>query len=1071
MTFQVDVYGFLPKCAGGTAIGGIPDWEAGSYYSDALDGTGGLLLVLPDSSPSLSLLTNRRIVRLAELPETGSAVIRGEWRIHRVRRSKHDPRVTVECKPLLDDLAMVPVAEVLAGAQALTDYQLAFVDLTPAEYFANVIRPALVAKGYTWINAGTFTPTGLLSLDLSGLSCREAAQLLVDRTDYTVRLRPNGDTEYLFDIVELGATAAPAVISIGRNVRALDWTTEGSLHATAVRPIGITPAGETEGRGPEEYAATVATPSATGVTLYDWDNSGFLVIQYDDQEVGHYLELLIPPIRLSREDQNLGTGSLGWTAYASCLRSTGSTRQICCVATRSGVTNGWLMVYDALTRAFVKGIDLGVTGSATNSVCYHPSTDLVYVTIGSTLKVVDVGAGTIAGTTALGTTAQAQAYAASSDKIYILANAQVYSINKTTYAVAATIGTSFNTGSDIVYDSTNDRIVASGTTVTPLGSLKFINPNTDTVADTLSLTPNTNANGIAFCDGSGKLYVASTNADNVLVVDGSGTPAISATLTGFVNPTHVWADQVRDEVWVLQASGIAVVLRASDNAVQADDVYVCEAAGIRNWGHPGTDLGSEQGLWWVPIVTHVRAICGSSRSLALRRVITDSVAIGGETTIGTVAPIVDKDLVSFRLTDGYAGGQLQTELVHPTRSLSTAYGYLVRKLLSDRWRGERNYVLNAYGNIPHAAMLHLAPGWMTEYANIASTVPIPHLRVNQFDASGWTTFAAQANGNQTAGVGYQVLLKAMTPGDVIQVGSRVTWAAGASAYFVAQLAIVDGSGHVTLALTQVWANSLTNGDAITVERPAITAADFEGDSGLGYKGGSVVVQDNLTVTCTNQIGVDFPLPSITGRSSFWVGVRVLVWRYSNFVPNTHLRFELRRQATVLQTTQPSDTNAYSDKAVAEYILWMGPFTPSYPTDFLSLRIYGAGTNTIWAGYVAYFMAVIGAEGNLEPFRINASLGQLYHAGQRAVRDLSEPPIHFELEALEDDPAVPFVLGGSTIVERGDPSLPTVTPRIVGLTRPLVRDSLRVGSQVGTILTLDNRPPSLARLLAQFGVSG
>jgi hypothetical protein len=639
------------------------------------------------------------------------------------------------------------------------------------------------------------------------------------------------------------------------------------------------------------------------------------------------------------------------------------------------------------------------------------------------------------------------AYATGADKIYLTdsVGGVVKAIDPVTPALGATVSLGV-APQDVCYDSTNTRIVASHNGSGASINASFVNPATDTVANTLSFGLSTvGVTGVDFCDGSARLYFACTGDGVVKIVNGSGTPAVTGTLSGFSSPSWVWSDQVNDQVWIIGTS-TAVVVRASDNAILASGVYVGEA--ILNPGHPGTDLVTEQGYFWIPLAKHVRPVNTTTYGLQLRRQITSSTKLTQKLGLATIVPIQPNDLVSLRTNTGYTGGGvLRTEITHPTKA--TTYGNLARPLRSDQWRGERNYGLNPYGDVAGTDD-QLIPSW----DGVALGVVQPGLRVHTFDAGTWTSFNAQADGAQ--GAGNTINLKAMTVGHVLQVGTYIA----TLGRFVARRVVVDGAGKATVSVyPSAWTGSVTDGQTIVLERSTNGATTLAG----GSSGGAVMLCQNNQP----ELGVDVPMPYFTGRSLAWFGVKVYVWRYASFVPS-NLKFDVKRQATILQTTQPTDTTSYSDKGLVDYELWQGPFTLNSPSDYLSLRVRdGTGTSTA-AVYISHFMAIIGGEGNLKPFRVNASQGELYHSAQRAVRDLSDPPISFEASIVEDDPTMPFVVGGRVILEHPVGGISQATPKVVAIQRPLTPRGA-VTEEWQPVLTLDNRPQSLIRTLAEAGI--
>lgn len=1019
-------------CApGASLLGEIPAWES-CEYGDALDGAALCRLVVRRETPGVELLVRSRVLRLLEatMADTATPGVL-EYRIKKIEDQATSPTVTVEAVPILHDLADVRVSLSLGGVPT---YALSFALLTPAQVVANYILTSLAAKGITWVEAGTITPTLPLTKTWSMQTCLWLAREIARGTDYEVRLRRDGDTRYLLDITSVNA-AAPQPVSLigpGGNVTALSRVADGYPQATGIIPQGAVPDGGTAATDAGEYAARVVSTGAGTIVVEDPEgNEG--PIYWEDQHAGLYLEKLIPHKWIWPED--LGPGS---TQYDSTL----TPRDQCYVSSTGLIwvaeASGLVFVYDGVTHAFVARL---VQPAAVRGIHYHAGTDQVFVAVSgsNTVRVYDATARTLTTTITVGNAPYYFAHATSVDRLYVTnyTDHTVSVINPNTNAVTATI-TGFATPAgafDICYGSGCDRLFVTNLSD---GNAYLVNPNTNTISNTLNnLTVSYGVTYDPTQGTQGYFYVTRDSAGAVTIWDPSGTPAIVTSLTSITTPKFCYFDATAGQVIVAYDTNAFLILSGTSivgvvfAAAALERVGPAIAAqGVVLYGVPS---GHGYLGWYVP----------ATAGLALRRPITAS-AVGTQTeSVATVAPITAGDLVSYRTN--LAGGW-RSELINPV-ALAT-YGPLTRPLSRPDLRGERNYVLN-----PWTVFTDAQQAAFTDYER--GTNGLPQLRYNSPDASAWTSYSAQADGNQSSGA-TDIFLKGMTPGDVIQVGDYFP----TQARHAATRAVVDGAGKAQVRLFHTTlAAGLTNGDTVVIERSGVNLRQdlFYRDAWLAVPHGS---------GGTIGVGKHFPVPYIPGRSTVWATVEVAVWRYFGFVPNTDLKIELRSGATVLASATGGDTATYSDKALVVYTLSCQYTMTS--TAMLSLWIRGLNASSTFTMYPVRFQLTLGPEAAITPgMEFMSHNGELYHVSQRALRDLADPVLQYECGVIEDDPDRPYVVGGRTVLQDTERAR-AANPRVVAIRRSLPMPTAR-GPGQRPIIELETRTPSLIRSLAAAGV--
>lgn len=1015
------------KCkAGALDLGPLRDVTDFSFRV-ARDGSGECSFGLKADSPMYAQLRTSRVVRIVD---DASAV--HQFRIRQTTFNRARPVVPVRAIEILHDLARVYCFQVIGG---ITSHRFSATK-TPAQWRDEVILPSLAAKGYTWITAGTMSPVVPLTLTFQHQTTLWLAQQLGLGTPYLPWLEwfasAGVDAGYLLHVTDRGGAAPRPRLWVGQNVLVHERHIDAEPQATAIIPRGAVPSGGSEATDIGEYAMRIVTAPAAGTAVTVEDPDGNLPpIKFSDQEVGQYLELVVPHKRVFREDvtaEFFDAVQVKHVAYAI----TPNTLWI------SGANN-FVYVYNAATRAYVGAVGVGnnccgvvYAGTGNNKIyVMNPTADTIVVFNASTLA-------TIATITLSGSDGPRYGvYVPSEDAVFVtcLTSNTVKRIACTTDTVAATIS-GFVDAEAICYAATPNRVYVVGPGTS---NCYEVNPVTNAIAATIAL--GAAGKGVTWADSTDRVFVSRPSSNDVKVIRTSDG-VIVATISGLTSPSWCYADPTAARVYVVHNTDRLAILKPSDNTLE-DSVFV--SGGMEQ---PGASIAS-QGVFVVPAFAGSRGwmitFVPATKGIAVRRAITASSAAAQTLTIGTVPPFAAGDLVSLR-TD-LAGGW-RSELSVPSGIAADDYqaGLLDRSDL----RGERNHVLNPWG--VDIVDFNLLPHW--DRTKPAGNV-VTQIRWSNRDASAWVSFNAQADGAHSSGVN-TVNLKGMTPGDMLLPGDWIS----TLGQHIATGALVDGAGKCSVGIYAApTAVTLGDGATVTVLRPALGAiTPLSSSAGLG-------VLPHNGQEADNEIGVNFPIPFVAGRTGLLCGVEVLVWPVAGFVPSTMLQFRVSSGGTLYGTVAPSDALTYADKVVRSFILTFPHTVPNTQMLSLRLRCLLQSTSFIFTCYFRRWWATFGPEADIQPpFAVNGSDGGLYAVSQLEAAARYQPRIAYKVSAKDDNPAAPFVLGGYTDF-RDPPQGVADDPRIIAIRRRLAPNTQQFDVPE---IEVDNREETILRRLVRSG---
>lgn len=242
-------------CAGGVALGSVDVLEG--TYNVALDASDACALTIRhDARVPVGI---RDVLRVVDAAGT----VR-EYRVQSRSRVLADGRRTISGLSPIADLGTSGRVRTIAGG--LTRYDVGGI-LTPAQFVSSYILTNLAADGLSWLTAGTFEVSTLVTLTApgDGWSRLDWLRQIADIAGAELRVRRTGETGYAIDMLSaIGASSVMAPVALGKNVIELATTEDDIELATAITVYGATPTGETLPAGIGENAWTVGTITGAG---------------------------------------------------------------------------------------------------------------------------------------------------------------------------------------------------------------------------------------------------------------------------------------------------------------------------------------------------------------------------------------------------------------------------------------------------------------------------------------------------------------------------------------------------------------------------------------------------------------------------------------------------------------------------------------------------------------------------------------------------------------------------------------------------------------------------------------
>ncbi len=259
---RLDIWSNL-AAAGGLRIAAIPDLTAlgdvrklsgddeltlvlpsrlGTEAIYTLDGSyglgGAILLGAGDAVPYRDLLEGRV---LTVVYADGSF---DEWRIVGIHESHAaEGKLTmVTAVPPLGDLARTLVGR--TEADGLVHYDFEGLQLTATQHCTSLILPALAADGFGYFALGTIETTWPIDVVYQWTTPLAALRQIAQTTGMEFRIRRNGTTNYLIDLVsQIGSAAAVVDVRLGKNLQGIRRARSAVEQMTRVYPKGTVESG------------------------------------------------------------------------------------------------------------------------------------------------------------------------------------------------------------------------------------------------------------------------------------------------------------------------------------------------------------------------------------------------------------------------------------------------------------------------------------------------------------------------------------------------------------------------------------------------------------------------------------------------------------------------------------------------------------------------------------------------------------------------------------------------------------------------------------------------------------
>jgi phage minor structural protein len=267
--------------ASGARLAAIPD-VASLDETRRTSGDDELKLTLPVESVAYAQVKERRALRVVYVDDTFD-----EWRILGINESRSSDNAkvgVVSASSPLVDLSRTLVSR--TEADGLVHFDFDGLQLTPTEQINSLILPALTADGITHFALGTIDPTWPVDQVYQWSTPLAALRQLADTTGCELRVRRNGTTNYLIDILTaIGSGAATVDFRIGKNIKGIARDRSSTEQFTRVYPRGQV----------DEFGATMARAvwevvSVAGSVVRLKDSAGGDgPAQFADQMNGTYL--------------------------------------------------------------------------------------------------------------------------------------------------------------------------------------------------------------------------------------------------------------------------------------------------------------------------------------------------------------------------------------------------------------------------------------------------------------------------------------------------------------------------------------------------------------------------------------------------------------------------------------------------------------------------------------------------------------------------------------------------------------------------------------------------------------
>lgn len=233
---EVELWSDWSCVSGSVAIGAL--LVLSGTYADQLDNSDALTATI--QADARVPVTIRNVVRVTD----ALGVVR-EYRIKAIGATLVDDRQTIRGLSPYADLNTLGLVRSTTGG--VTSYAVGG-RYTATEFVDTFVLANLAADSASWLERGTVDPTALETITApeEGWTRSEWLRQLADRYGVELRLRRNGSTNYLIDLLTaVGSSAADVPVAMGKNLLAAQNDADDGELCTAITVLGAIEDGAT----------------------------------------------------------------------------------------------------------------------------------------------------------------------------------------------------------------------------------------------------------------------------------------------------------------------------------------------------------------------------------------------------------------------------------------------------------------------------------------------------------------------------------------------------------------------------------------------------------------------------------------------------------------------------------------------------------------------------------------------------------------------------------------------------------------------------------------------------------
>ena len=379
--------------------------------------------------------------------------------------------------------------------------------------------------------------------------------------------------------------------------------------------------------------------------------------------------------------------------------------------------------------------------------------------------------------------------------------------------------------------------------------------------------------------------------------------------------------------------------------------------------------------------------------------------------------------------------------------------------------GYDNTVATPCNNVPMSIAAITVSHTMKVTTNSNSIVDADYIW-SKADATGNTSYACNANGAQSALLG-SIALKNLPVGLVLQVGDSVNFTSPTTFYcFVRKRAVVNGSGQVTVAVTYTYSTgTIADNSSVTVIKRDLSNVPTGGRA-LGLMPQTGGNGSYIWTTPCFQFAV--PLPATSSKSSYWVTVWYKMVRASTGAGGS-VRCRVFRWDTASACDEVAGTGTpRNGSAVGEPIggvmsvQYQITNDPQQGDQWLLIDLFNNSGSGQIDGPV-FIEAIVVHQGDTAHTSSFVTFGanELYATTARALATgRGQPTISYTVKGPKNG----IVLGATALLYDRDRGIADVTPRIVQVVRPILKNGVTGTPEI----SLDNRDLSLVDAILALG---